>query len=134
MTLFYLSRQLLIDERRYATPGGSYRLDDLSNIHVHRGRRDQLSHTGTYAVTGTLILAATVGPLVDSPAGYALAALTILVALGTSGISLIRRRPRWELRASHRGSSVCLLSTTDEQTFGQVRRGLLRAYEASQRV
>lgn len=134
MTLFYASRDLLIDDREYVTPGGSYRLDDLSNVHVFRGRPDQFPRAGTHAAAGALVLALAVGPLLDSPTAYALGVLTTLLVVGMSGVSLLKRRPRWEIRASYQGSNVCLLSTTDEQTFGQVRRGLLRAREANQRV
>jgi hypothetical protein len=134
MTLFYDSRNLWIDEREYVTPGGSYRHDDLSNVHVFRGRPDQLPRAGMHAAAGASVLALAVGPLLNSPAAYMLGILTLLLILGASGVSLLKRRPRWEIRASHQGVRVCLLSTTDERTFGQVRRGLLRALEANQRV
>lgn len=37
----------------------------------------------------------------------------------------------WELRALYRGSTVCLYATNDKQTFGQVRRAMIRALEAN---
>lgn len=134
MTVFYTSHNLEIDNRAYMTPGGTYLLDDLTQVEVVRGKPDQLPRTGANAAAAALVLAAATGPLLDSPAGYAIGALTFLVAAGTGGFSLLNRRPRWELHAVHRGREVCLLSTTDERTFGQIRRGLLRAYEARERA
>lgn len=134
MTIFYLSPDLTIDDRAYVTTGGHYLLDDLRDLHVVRGKRDQLPRSGAHAALGALVLAAVSGPVLDTPAGWAIGALTFLIVAGTGGISLLNRRPRWELRAAYRGADVCLLSTTDERTFGQVRRGLLRAVEANERV
>jgi hypothetical protein len=134
MTDFYLSSNLTINDTAYVTSGGHYLLGDLCDVHVVRGRRDQLPKTGTHAAAGALVIAAVTGPLLDTPTGWAIGALTFLIALGTGGFSLLNWRPRWEIRAVHRGVGVCLLSTTDERTFGQVRRGLLRAFEASERV
>jgi hypothetical protein len=37
----------------------------------------------------------------------------------------------WELRAMYRGRPVLLYSSSDERTFGQVRRALVRALEAN---
>src|SRR4029450_1651960 len=106
--------------RAYMTTGGHYLLDDLSGIHVVQGKRDQLPRASANAAFGALVLAAVAGPVLDTPTGWAIAALTFLIVAGTGGISLLNRRPRWELRAGHRGGEVCLLSTTDERTFGQV--------------
>ena len=43
----------------------------------------------------------------------------------------LRNRPTWELRAVYHGRWVELFSTTDLQTFGQVKRALVRALEAN---
>ena len=44
------------------------------------------------------------------------------------------RRPRWQLLAEHHGTTICLYSTTEERTFGQVKRALVRALEANTRA
>jgi hypothetical protein len=133
MTLFYLSRDLTIDDQAYMPSGDHYLLHDLSDIHVYRGKPDPLRKTGTHFAAGALILAAATGPLLDTPTGWGVSTLAFFLVAGTGGFSLLNRRPRWELRAAHHGREICLLSTTDERTFGQVRRGLLRAVEATQR-
>jgi hypothetical protein len=134
MTVYYRSRDLVIDTHAFITRSEVYALTDLSEIHIGRAESAMSRRTATHAVAGALVLAIAAGPIFDSPAGWAVAAVTIIATLSAGGISRLLHRPRWQLLATHRGSGVCLLSTTDALTFGQVRRGLVRALEAGRRV
>lgn len=131
MTVFYRSRDLVISENEFVTLFAPERfaLGELSGIHIVRGAPDPPRRV-THAVAGALILAVAIGPLLDSPAAWAVAAVALLGSAGFGGVSIFGRRPRWQLNAYHHGTGVCLYSTTDERTFGQVKRGLLRAIEA----
>lgn len=132
MTVFYQSRELVISENEFVTLFASERfaLGDLRGIHIVRGDPDRRSRPAAHAFAGAMIIAVAIGPLLDSPAAWAVAALALVGSAGVGGVSIFARRPRWQLHAEHQGIEVCLYSTTDERTFGQVRRGLLRALEA----
>jgi hypothetical protein len=132
MTVFYRSRDLVISENEFVTLSASERfsLSDLSGVHIVRGAPDPPRRAVTHAVAGAVILAVVIGPILDSPAAWAVAALVLIGSAGYGGLSIFSRRPRWQLNAYHHGIEVCLFSSTDERTFGQVRRGLLRALEA----
>jgi hypothetical protein len=136
MTIYYRSRELVISREEFVTLFGPDRfaLTDLTDIRIGRGNPDPSRRTVTHASAGALVLALAAGPLIDSPAAWALVAVTILGSAGVGGMSLLFRRPRWQLYAFHHGMNICLYSTTDAQTFGQVRRGLIRALEANDRV
>jgi hypothetical protein len=132
MTVFYRSRDLVISENEFVTLLATERfaLSDLRGIHIVRGAPDPQRRTAAHAIAGAMILAVAIGPLLDSPAAWAVAGLALLGSAGFGGVSIFGRRPRWQLNAQLNGTDVCLYSTTDERTFGQVRRGLLRALEA----
>jgi hypothetical protein len=132
MTVFYRSRDLVISENEFVTFSASERfsLSDLSSVHIVRGAPDPQRRAVSHAVAGVMIVAVVIGPILDSPTAWAVAALALIGSAGYGGMSIFARRPRWQLNARHHGIDVCLFSTTDQQTFGQVRRGLLRALEA----
>jgi hypothetical protein len=44
-------------------------------------------------------------------------------------VILVVRARRFELWARHQGTIVCLFSTCDERSFGQVKRALVRVME-----
>ena len=131
MTVFYRSRDLVISENEFVTFSASERfsLSDLSGVHIVRGAPDPLRRNASHAVAGAMILAVAIGPILDTPVAWAVATLAVIGSAGY-GLSIFSRRPRWQLNARHQGVDVCLFSTTDQLTFGQVRRGLLRALEA----
>ena len=133
MTVFYRSRELVISQEEFTTlfSPERYPLADLHGIHVVRGDPDVGHRTARSALAGALVLAVAFGPLLDSPGAWAVTALALLGSAGYGGVFLFARRPRWQLRANYRGLEVCIYSTTDAQTFGQVKRGLIRALEAS---
>ena len=133
MTVFYRSSDLVISENEFVTLFAPERfaLGDLREIHIVRGAPDPQRRPAKHAVAGAMILAVAIGPLVDSPAAWAVAALALLGSAGFGGASIFGRRPRWQLNAQHQGIQLCLYSTTDARTFGQVKRGLVRALEAN---
>jgi hypothetical protein len=88
----------------------------------------------TPVAIGALALTVTAGPLIDSPAVWAAAILAVIGSAGISGISHVLSRRRWQLRAEYDGTPILLYSTTDSQTFGQVKRGLVRALEANRAI
>ena len=134
MTVFYRSNELVIDNEALfeLLSAQRFALSDLSRVSIARRDNDQSRRTATPALVGALVVVAATGMLVGSPAGWAATAMAVVVVVGV-GLSQLLRRPRWLLLAVYRGTDVCLFSTTDEQRFGQVRRGLLRALEAHRR-
>jgi hypothetical protein len=136
VTIFYRSRDLVISEREFVALLATERfaLEDLRGIHIVRGNPDPRRRSITHTFAGALILAVAIGPILDSPAAWAVAALALVGSAGFGGASIVGRRPRWQINAEYLGSAVCLYSTTDELAFGQVRRGLLRAIEAGGHV
>jgi len=133
MTVFYRSRELVISHEEFTTLFSSerYPLTDLHGIHVIRGHPDAKQHMTRTVLAGALVLAMAAGPLMDSPAAWAVTVFALLGSAGVGGVALVARRPRWQLCASYQGAEVCIYSTTDALTFGQVRRSLVRALEAS---
>jgi hypothetical protein len=134
MTVFYRSQELLISRDAFVPlfSPDQFALADLRRIQVSRGASDTgARRLATNAAVGALALVATVGLLTDAPRGWALAVVGIV---GTAALALIShavRRPRWQLQAEHNGATILLYSTTDERTFGQVKRALVRALEAN---
>jgi hypothetical protein len=132
MTVFYRSSELVIDNEAMVELLSAQRfaLSDLNRVSITRRDDGQPRRVATPALVGMLLVAAATGPFVGSPAGWAATAMAIVVLLCVGGIAHLLRRHRWLLLADYRGNDVCLFSTTDARTFGQVRRGLLRALEA----
>lgn len=80
--------------------------------------------------TGISGIAVAVGPVVDrmtvAAGGFGVLVAALAVTLAASSA---RRRPL-EIRAVHQGQLVCLFSTTNRHTLGQVKRALLRVLES----
>jgi hypothetical protein len=134
MTVFYRSQELLISREAFVPLFSPYRfaLADLSRIQVVRSTAGQSGRrTATHAAVGALAAAVAVGALVNAPRSWAIAIIAIIVTVAVVGVTHALRRPRWQLLATHRGTSICLYSTTDARTFGQVKRALVRALEAN---
>ena len=134
MTIFYRSSELLISREAFVPLFSPHRfaLADLRRVQVVRGASVPGNRrTATTATVGALAVAAAVGPAVDATRGWAVAALAIVGTVAVMLISHALRRPRWQLQAEHNGATILLYSTTDERTFGQVKRALVRALEAN---
>jgi Family of unknown function (DUF6232) len=135
MTVFYRSKELVINNEAIVELLSAQRfaLTELSRIHIVRKDDDQLKRPASHVAGSALALIAITGLLLDSPAGWAAMALALITIVTAAAAAHLLRRRRWQLLAQHRGMHVCLFSTTDEHTFGQVRRGLVRALEANGR-
>jgi hypothetical protein len=132
--VLYRSPDLFITDRLFVvrrSPRARYAVAELRNVHVvceeirHAGQA-LARYMGAWAVVMVVV-----SMLLDSPAVLALALLT-LGASAAIGTLSIRRQRRWELRARHRNSEVCLFTSSDETAFGQVRRAVVRALEANE--
>jgi hypothetical protein len=132
MTVFYRSNELVIDNEAMVELLSAQRfaLSELNRVSITRRDDAQSRRVATPALVGVLVVAAVTGSFVGTPAGWAATATAIVMLLCVGGIAHLLKRPRWLLLADYRGNDVCLFSTTDARTFGQVRRGLLRALEA----
>lgn len=93
---------------------------------------------GSAGVAGVAAVAAAVGwpaltaTSMPSVAAAGLAATLILIAASSLTFAACVRVPParvHEVWAVYRGRMTCLFNTTDERTFGQVRRALVRAIE-----
>lgn len=135
MTTYYRSRDLQITHRELVQlrhPRRRFAIADLSGFHVVR--HDPVRHRRIPApvAAAALTVTATTWPLVlDSPA--VMFGALVLIGIAAVAVGVWRRnRPRvWELRAVHRGKTVCIYATTDALIFGQVRRALIRAVETN---
>jgi hypothetical protein len=131
--VLYRSPDLVITNQLFVirrSPATRYAFADLSDVHVvcaeiRRAGRAAPRYTGAWA-----IVLVVVALMLDSPIVLALAMLTLGGSAAVAALYSRRRRRMWELRARHRGSEVCLFATSNETTFGQVRRATLRALEA----
>jgi hypothetical protein len=81
-------------------------------------------------VTGISGIIALFGPALHSMP-VTVGGVGAVIAAGAVTVATVqaRRRPL-EIRAVHQGQLVCLFSTTNRHTLGQVKRALLRVLEA----
>ena len=111
-----------------------YRIEDLRDVYVTREEMDRTAVRG-FGLTGVLMCIAFVTliswPVLHSPTAFLVAVLVVITPGLIGGVRHRSHQPRWELRATYRGSHVQLYSTADLQKFGQVRRALMRALEAN---
>jgi len=135
-TVFYRSTNLMITEEVFALWSPEPRvfvLDEVQGVHVVRGSihpvRIVLMVVGVLVVSGVLIA----WPVIDS-AGEYFFALTALVAPPMVGSTSRALTPRTlHLVGHHLGVQVTLFSSSDMLMFGQVKRALMRAFEARSR-
>jgi len=135
-TVYYRSPDLMITEEVFALWSPEPRvfvLDDVQGLHVVRGAvhpfRIVLMAIGVLAVLGVVI----VWPLIDSTGEYLFAFVSITAPpfVGSTSRALTPRR--LHLVGRHQGVMVTLFSSSDTIVFGQVRRALMRAFEARSR-
>jgi len=134
--VLYRSPELFISDRLFVVRRGRkarYPVAELKNIHVvceeiRRGGQAVGRYVGAFAMV--LIIVAL---LLDSPLALALALLALGGAAAIGSLSTRRHRRTWELRAWHRNADICLFASSDELQFGQVKRAMVRAIEASER-
>jgi uncharacterized protein DUF6232 len=110
-------------------PAKSYVVRDLRSVGLLKAAVNPLSSYTLHVASATLALAVATWLAIDSPAAYALGALTLAVP-STFAVARTRTRPqRWELRATYRGAQVVLYASSDVRVFNQVARALRRAVE-----
>lgn len=114
----------------------SFPIRELTLIHIVQHRSDPLRIGSTLAKIGSTALAAIAVTVAVIAWRTLESAEVVVVALLVTTVSSVISVGCWrtpdepyELRATFRGRSVCLLRTTDERILGQVSRALLRALE-----
>jgi len=135
-TVYYRSTDLVITDEVFAVWSPEpcvYVLDDVQGVHVVRGAihpfRIVLMTFGVLAVLGVVVA----WPLIDSTGEYLLALVSVAAppVVGSTSRALTPRRLR--LVGRHQGIEVTFFSSSDMIVFGQVRRALMRAFEARSR-
>lgn len=134
MVVFYRGHTLLITNDVVEVWWPRYQrfsVKDLSELYVFRDVADPVVARGIGASAVMFVATAASWQFMQSVAVVLIGVLVVL-APGVVGAACIRTRRRpWELRATHRGFDVQLYSSRDSLTFGQVKRALVRAMEAS---
>jgi len=107
-----------------------FSIEDLYDVDVIRGTVDPLAIGSAVAASVLLVVVAASWQFLHSPIAW-LAAVIVVAAPGLFGGACAHMRPPvWQLRATYRGTPVLLYGTSDTQTFGQVKRALVRALES----
>ena len=132
MTIYYRSPEVLITDRYFArlTPASvRFPISELCDAHIVRNGLHPSRSLTCHAAGVTIILAVASWPFLNTPAAFAAALLAIATPAAAAG-ACARLAPReYELRATYRMFEVRLYASTDPTTFGQVKRGLMRALE-----
>jgi hypothetical protein len=135
MRTYYRGPEVLITDQVFAVLAPypvAFRIDELYNARVLRGELHPARVFTAHAAGGSIVVVAASWPLIHSPAGC-LAALVFVVTPSVISGACFRLTPRtYELRATYRSLDVQLYASADLTTFGQVRRGLMRALEGRQ--
>jgi len=131
-TTYYRGPNVVITDDVFAvwTPyRKTFKIGELDAVHVIRGGLHpmELLLRLTTAVAFVGVIAA--WPLLDTP-GALLAAFTAVATPLLMTGACHRLAPRaYELRAVYRNAEVVLFSSSNNTTFGQVKRALVRAFE-----
>jgi hypothetical protein len=150
MTVFYRGPCARITHEVFEARSPCYRrfmIRDIRHLYLaSRAREPGVSdraqlRAGSAGIASVAAVAAAVGwpaftaTSMPSLVTAALATTLILIAASSLAFAACVRVPPaqvHELWAVYRGRMVCLFNTTDERTFGQVRRALTRAIEQIQ--
>jgi len=136
MTMYYRGRLALITDEVFEVNfpyRRQYAIRELQDVSVLQTGGEILPIVLTAVAAVFWVGLAVVAPLLHTP-GQWLAALVLVVAPSILGGACWRlRRPQYELHARYRGVPVQLICTSDAQTFGQLKRALIRAMEAGRR-
>lgn len=106
-----------------------YPLADLHDVHVVKEGRDPFVPASLAVAAAVSIMAAATWLLPASPATWFTVVALGVTPAAVGGVWWRKNRPYWILRATYRHYQVELFRCSDQRTFGQVRRGLLRALE-----
>ena len=136
MAVFYQGHTLAITSDAVEVWSPVYRrfsIRDLREIYVFRGVASPVIVRGIGASAVTLVATAVSWQFLQSTAVLLVGGLVVLATTVIGTTWMRTSRPPLELRALYRGEDVQLYSTPDALTFGQVKRALVRAIEASDR-
>jgi hypothetical protein len=135
MRTYFRTGELMITEREVILlhkPRVRFAIAELDHVHTVRSRIGPGWARASHSAAGCAAVFATAVPATfNVPAAWLLAVLVLALSISSAGMFSRKYLRVWELRAMYRGMNVCLFSTTDVQTFGQVRRALIRALEAN---
>jgi Family of unknown function (DUF6232) len=107
----------------------TFKVRELYDVHVVRGNADPVVVGILHVAAGAVVVTLAVWPFLHSPTAW-MTALAMMVAPSVVGGACWRLSPpAYELRATYRGYQVQLFRSWDMQTFGQVRRALVRSLE-----
>jgi hypothetical protein len=139
MTIYYRSKQLVITDRAVIVLLATritFPVAELSGVHAVHGKIEPRGHRPAVRRTagGAFLLVMVSAPVLDSPGALAVTLATVATLTASAAISgAMRSSELWELRAVYRNTEICLFSSTDAQTFGQVKRAMMRTLEANER-
>lgn len=139
VTIYFQGQSARITHEVYEAFGPvseSFLIRELRSVHIVTPDAQQKAFGGIWSRVVSIVLAvATFGVAMATWQAMESSEVVVVVLLTTTVSSLIAagcwrvsEKP-WEIRATYRGRSVCLLQTCDQILLGQVRRALLRALE-----
>jgi hypothetical protein len=132
MRTYYRGPEVLITDQIFAVLApypAAFRIDELYNVHIVRSDLHPARVFTAHAAGGAMVMVAASWPLINSPV-MCVAALVLVATPSVISGACSRLTPRtYELRATYRSLDVRLFRSADLTTFGQVRRGLIRALE-----
>ncbi|GAA0909112.1 DUF6232 family protein [Virgisporangium aurantiacum] len=133
MGIYFQNDELIVTRNSIILIGPQTRilLAELADMRIVRGDLDPHRALAAHATSGVIVVTAALWPVLDATATVTLTGTAFAVFMVANG-ACQRIYPRvWELRARYRDMDVCVYSTADRQTFGQVRRAIMRATEAA---
>jgi hypothetical protein len=135
--IYYRGPTALITDRTFLAwcPGRQrFAITELYDVHVVRGGADRLALSTTRVAGMSAAVALAALPFVDASTALVVLGVLVLVPGTVSGACWRFNHPEYELRATYHGRLIRLYASRDPQTFGQVRRALLRVLEAHSQV
>jgi hypothetical protein len=136
MTLYYRGACVLITHEVFEVQcpyRQVFAIRDLRDVYELRSGPDPTAVASTVIALAASVVVAAMWPILRSPAAW-FAAIVLIAGLAIVSVALWAMNPsESELRATYRGLQVQLYRTRDAQTFGQVKRALIRALEANRR-
>jgi hypothetical protein len=134
MTIYYRGRLALITDEVFEVNSPyrrRYVIRELRDVYVVPPPRDLRTVVTVALAVAVLVGLAVIAPLLRTPQQW-LALLVQLIAPSIVGRACWRAEPpQYELLAMYRGSRVQLFCSADAQSFGQIRRALARAIDAT---
>jgi len=132
VAVLYPGPEVVITHEVFAVLGPvpqQFRIRELMDVRVIRGDLPRERMVLAHVAAGVLVVLLLVAPHLESALAWLIVTATAVSSLIISG-AYVRLRPRiYELRVSYRGLDICLYSSPNLVTFGQVTRALSRALE-----